>query len=301
MKPALGLIVLLFGVLMVAASCQRPKAVAADTVKEPTVRLYVVSTAAGALEPCGCTKDQLGGVDHAAAFVRSQAKDAPHALVVGAGPMLFLNPKLEESRATQDLWKAEALATSLGDLGLAAWAPGANDWARGPAELERLAKLSRADVLAANLKGATGGAKATRLTMVNGYKVGIAGVSEPKGPLGTPDGVEITDPKAALEAAHAELAKQGAQVFVALVASERGRALRLAEQVSGCIRRWSSENRTTREKATTRPFHRRSWAIRSSFRRRITCKGSPSSTCSCAGASRSRTAPASRRSNGKRA
>jgi hypothetical protein len=199
----------------------------------PSVRLYVVSTVAGALEPCGCTKDQLGGIDHAAAFVRAEAKNAPNAVVVGAGPMLFLNPKEEPDRATQDLWKAEALAKSLGSLGLAAWAPGANDWAAGPAELERLAKVSGAALLAGNLKGAAAGAKATRVVDVNGQKVGIAGVSDPASSLGLPAGVEVTDAKAALTSALAELTKAGATVKVALVATDRGRAMRLAEQVHG--------------------------------------------------------------------
>jgi len=40
----------------------------------PTVRLYFVSDLAGALEPCGCTKDQLGGLDHAAAWMRQRAQ-----------------------------------------------------------------------------------------------------------------------------------------------------------------------------------------------------------------------------------
>ncbi|MBF5067080.1 hypothetical protein G6O45_28125, partial [Salmonella enterica subsp. enterica serovar Istanbul] len=29
----------------------------------PAARLYMVSDLAGALEPCGCVKDQLGGMD----------------------------------------------------------------------------------------------------------------------------------------------------------------------------------------------------------------------------------------------
>src|SRR5271154_6067855 len=64
------------------------------TAGKPTLRLYVVSTVAGALEPCGCSKDQLGGVDHLAAFVAGQASAAPASAVVGAGPLLFLDPRL---------------------------------------------------------------------------------------------------------------------------------------------------------------------------------------------------------------
>jgi hypothetical protein len=193
----------------------------------------VLSTVAGALEPCGCTKDQLGGVDHLAALIRAGASKAPRSLVVGAGPMLFLDPAIEPSHRTQDLWKAEALAASLGDLGLLAWAPGANDWALGDAELSRLGGVARADVLAANLRGASVHAKATRVVEAGGYRIGLTGVSDPAAPTGRPEGVEVADPKAALEASLVDLKKRGAQIFVALVALDRGRALRLADQVPG--------------------------------------------------------------------
>src|ERR1700747_785020 len=69
---------------------------------KPTVRLYVTSTVAGALEPCGCSKDQLGGVDHLAAYIAGQAGAAPARLTVGAGPMLFLDPRLRSGDSTQD-------------------------------------------------------------------------------------------------------------------------------------------------------------------------------------------------------
>ena len=59
----------------------------------PSLRLYVMSSVAGALEPCGCVKDMLGGADHAAAYIASQSAAVPHALTVGAGPMLFLNAR----------------------------------------------------------------------------------------------------------------------------------------------------------------------------------------------------------------
>ena len=224
---------LLFSTLTMAASCHKTPAGVNGAASPPTLRLYVVSTVAGALEPCGCTKNQLGGVDHAAAFIRAQAAKAPSALVVGAGPMLFLDPKSEPAHATQDLWKAEALATSLSELGLVGWAPGANDWAAGDAELSRLDGLSRADLLAGNLGASSLPLKATRVVESGGYRVGLAGVSDPSGPLGLPPGLAVSDPKASLEASLAELKKQGAQIFVALLALDRGRALRLAEQVPG--------------------------------------------------------------------
>jgi 2',3'-cyclic-nucleotide 2'-phosphodiesterase (5'-nucleotidase family) len=223
---------LLLSALTMAASCRKAPETASAPPSQPTVRLYVLSSAAGALEPCGCTKDQLGGIDHVASFIQSQAARAPQSVVVGAGPMLFMDPKLDQARSTQDLWKAEALASSFGDLRLAAWAPGANDWAAGPAELARLDEMSRAELLASNLRGSFSG-KATRIVDSGGYRIGLVGVSDPVGPVGAPQGVEVSDPKTALQAALADLKKAGAQIFVALVAMERGKALRLAELVPG--------------------------------------------------------------------
>ena len=46
---------------------------AGATSAPPTVRLYLVTDLAGALEPCGCTKDQLGGIDHFGAWVKRRA------------------------------------------------------------------------------------------------------------------------------------------------------------------------------------------------------------------------------------
>src|SRR6478752_2073334 len=108
-----------------AGSCKCSPEAASLPPKTPTVRLYLVSSPAGALEPCGCVKDMLGGVDHLAAFVKSQSTDAPHSLLLGAGPMFFMNTTLSSEHRTQDTWKADALARSLGAAGLRAWAPGA--------------------------------------------------------------------------------------------------------------------------------------------------------------------------------
>src|SRR5262245_26293898 len=74
-----------------------------------TLRLYALSPVAGALEPCGCSKDQLGGIDHLAAFVSTQKTLAPEDLVVEAGPFFFSDPSIKGDQATQQTWKAEAL------------------------------------------------------------------------------------------------------------------------------------------------------------------------------------------------
>src|SRR5436305_6296910 len=81
----------------------------AETQK-PTIRLYLVSNMAGALEPCGCVKDQLGGLDHVAALMTQEKKNAPNAAFVSAGPTFFLDPVIKEERKSQEHAKAETIA-----------------------------------------------------------------------------------------------------------------------------------------------------------------------------------------------
>ena len=61
----------------------------------PTVRLYLVTDLAGALEPCGCTKDQLGGLESLRRLGEgASARSAPAARSCG-GPLFFMDPQLE--------------------------------------------------------------------------------------------------------------------------------------------------------------------------------------------------------------
>lgn len=220
------------------AACQGCQTVPATAVNDddkapavPTLRLYVVSTPAGILEPCGCTKDQLGGIDHFAAFVASEAKTAKNYLVLGAGPLLFDEPVIKGDETTQATWSAEAMATAMKDIGLAAWAPGANDWAVGTEALGRYREQSGAAILAANVKGAPG-AVSSVVREISGFKVGIVGVADPKSrTAGYPEGVSVEPPLEALKAAIADVKKQGAQILVGLAALPRGEALRLADAV----------------------------------------------------------------------
>jgi hypothetical protein len=175
----------------------------------------------------------LGGLDHAAAYIKSQADEAPHSLTLGAGPMLFMDLELPADRRTQDLLKAETLAAGLADIGFRAWAPGANDWIAGSEKLGALAAQAKASVLAANLKGNAGPIEAVRVFDVGGYKVGVAGISVPKHLGKLPAGIELSDQRLELEKAKAQLDAQGVKLRVLLTALPRGEALRLAELVPG--------------------------------------------------------------------
>jgi len=193
----------------------------------PSLRLYVMSSVAGALEPCGCVKDMQGGADHAAAYITAQASAAPSSLVVGAGPMLFMNARADAARDTQASFKADALADAYKALHLTAWAPGANDWLLGEPSLTGLVARSGATLLGANLKGAK--VQRTKLLEVSGIKVGLVGVSLPLVAGKSPTGVEAEDAAAAAKAGLAELTAAGAQLDILLAAMPRGEALRLVE------------------------------------------------------------------------
>src|SRR5262249_45342812 len=143
----------------------------------PTLRLYVVSDFAGALEPCGCTKDQLGGLDHLAAWMHAEQAKAPTSALVAAGPLFFMEPSLKADHASQDLAKAETIASSLKALGFAAFAPGANDFSGGAAELAKLRDASGGAVLISNAEGGDAGDTIAPAPFVvreiNGLKVGF--------------------------------------------------------------------------------------------------------------------------------
>ncbi|MBI4702304.1 MAG: hypothetical protein HY744_14360 [Deltaproteobacteria bacterium] len=194
-----------------------PSEPAGDAAGRPTLRLFLLSNVAGVLEPCGCTSDQLGGLDHLAALIEAERTATSRSLVLAAGPLLFATPALARETAPQLRWKAEAVALAMSDIGLAAWAPGASDWADGAATLGRLRALARADLLGAKLDAAP--AIVSRLYELRGVAVGVLGVSAPAGLPG------------AVRAEARALVGRGARLLVALVAMPRGEALRLAEAV----------------------------------------------------------------------
>jgi hypothetical protein len=183
----------------------------------PTLRLYLVTDLAGALEPCGCTKDQLGGLDHFGAWVKREQARVPASLVASAGPLFFMDDKLEGDRADQDRIKAQTIARVMHGVGFAAFAPGTNDWDDGADGLTKLAEASGgATVLAA-------GTAVVRES--GGIKVGFVGYGQTKtgdAPAGVAEVVKrgVEDAK-----------RQGAEVLIALAAVGRGEAKRIADAV----------------------------------------------------------------------
>ncbi len=197
----------------------------------PTARLYLVSDLAGALEPCGCVKDQLGGMEHFGALVTAEKKIAPAYATLSAGPLFFMDMELTPEKKSQDIAKAETIAASMKTLGLGAFAPSRNGFAAGAAELARLRDASGAAMVAANLQG--GGAKKHTIIEVGGTKIGVIGVAAPdKNEVAKTDtlgGVSSGPAIPAVKESVAALKNEGARAIIVLAAVGRGEAKRIAD------------------------------------------------------------------------
>jgi 2',3'-cyclic-nucleotide 2'-phosphodiesterase (5'-nucleotidase family) len=203
-----------------AAREDHPAAPAAET--PPSVRLYLLSDLAGAIEPCGCTKDQLGGLSHFGAWLRQGAGRATE-LVASAGPLFFMDERLDPERADQDRAKADALARALSDLDWAAMAPGHNDWALGTEGLARLAGNARATVIVPDPNRPPFSDHSIR-DAGSGIKVGFVGYGQPESAA---DESALAVVRRGVDHAKAE----GANVLIALAAVGRGEAKRMADAI----------------------------------------------------------------------
>ena len=160
----------------------------------PTFRLVVATDLEGYLEPCGCQRRPLGGIDKLATALAEARADGTPTLFVHAGDLLF--DGLEHSvrgadASAQEGWKAETLVEVLSRLGLAAATAGPLDARQGVPTLRRLAGAARFPLLAANLQfdGAPLHAEPVLLAL-GPLKVGVFGVSEPEAPNGAiPEGI----------------------------------------------------------------------------------------------------------------
>jgi 2',3'-cyclic-nucleotide 2'-phosphodiesterase (5'-nucleotidase family) len=197
-----------------------------STSEAPQARLYLVSDLAGALEPCGCVKDQLGGMDHFGGLVGSAKDGAPYATLT-SGPLFFMDMDIGEEKKAQELSKAETIATTLKTLKLAAFAPSRNGFAAGANALGKLREASGAAMVAANVQAPVPVQK-TAVVTVGGIKIGIVGVAAPDKdkPL---DGVTSTPAVPAVKEGVEALKKDGAQAILVLAAVGRGEAKRIAD------------------------------------------------------------------------
>lgn len=197
----------------------------------PAARLYLVSDLAGALEPCGCVKDQLGGMDHFGALVTAEKKNAPAFATLSAGPLFFMDMELAEEKKSQEVAKAETIAKTMKTLGLGAFAPARNGFAAGPEMLAKLRDASGASLVAANLQAGALPKKHVLLN-VGGVKLGVIGVAAPdknEKAKGTLEGATSSPAIPAVKESVTALKQEGAQAIVVLAAIGRGEAKRIAD------------------------------------------------------------------------
>jgi hypothetical protein len=195
----------------------------------PAARLYLVSDLAGALEPCGCVKDQLGGMDHFGALVAGERDKAKAAGVLTAGPLFFMDMELAADRRAQEIAKAETIAASLKSVNLLGFAPGRNDWAGGADTLGKLTAASGAPLLAANLDAKGAAPLKWKKTKLGAVELGIIGVASPDKAKVALEDATSTSSEAAVKTAVDALKKEGVQAIVVLAAVGRGEAKRIAD------------------------------------------------------------------------
>jgi hypothetical protein len=223
-----ALAIIVIALLSACEGCKDPKAPLSKSDATPTARLYLISDLAGALEPCGCVKDQLGGMDHFGALVATEKKDVTASAVLAAGPLFFMDAEVSKDKLAQEVSKAETIASALRTLGLAGFAPSRNEWAAGGDVLAKLRDTSAAPALAANVTAGVPLAKHVTKEL-GGIKIGFIGVAAPDKAKSTAPGVTSSAPAEAVKEAATAAKKEGARALVVLAAVGRGEAKRIAD------------------------------------------------------------------------
>jgi hypothetical protein len=187
------------------------------------VTIFFTGDVQGHVEPCGCTKDPLGGVDRLAGFL-AEARKHPKAagdLLVDAGDLLFEAAALEIDREAV-IDRAGLIAGLWHDLGCAAAMTGPRDKPKNGPDLSAgpLAALPRLD--------ASDPAKRRVLKEVGGVPIGVFGAAASDSGAPAAD-----DPLGAARADVEELKKQGAKVIVALAYGGPKFGRELARKVGG--------------------------------------------------------------------
>lgn len=178
----------------------------------PDARLYFVSDLAGQLEPCGCVKDQPGGLDHLAAALRKDKASVPSAFFA-VGPTRVRQPfeRMSASEKPQRVREWRAIDGALSTLDLnAECTPPSEHTAPGGLEAKRGTQDLDSDV-------ATVFSVGPRL-----LRVGV---------LRTAPSLSESEQEVALRKALQAPRKEAADVWVVLSSRGRGEAKRLAERL----------------------------------------------------------------------
>lgn len=195
-----------------------------DTLR-PIARVIVMPDLEGYLEPCGCQKRPLGGIDRAATALSELRGEGIPTAVVAGGSLLFEPAKPghadDANGRDQEVWKAEALVGILSDLQIAAAAPGPFDRRFGDDTMRAVLETAEFPRLGAIAQG-----PAQHVLTVGGLKLGLLAV-------GNGEDTEASALETAAKSALARAQAAGAEVTLALVQAPPRLARRLATAVPG--------------------------------------------------------------------
>lgn len=105
----------------------------------------------GETHPCGCRHFPLGGLAQVNGLFAKLKKEKPF-IYIDAGDTLFDAPTISSFSQESKVYRAKSLVKALGDLGLAAFTPGDQDFAAGEKVFLDLIKSAKFKMLAVNFK-----------------------------------------------------------------------------------------------------------------------------------------------------
>jgi len=185
-----------------------------------SLRVLVTGDVAGMIEPCGCVKDQLGGLDRFATAVLEGSR-AQATVFLESGSLFYPRPHIDNTETDELLMRAETLADGMRQLGLVAWVPGDADLALDASTIGKLATRSGASSL-------QGTPPQSIVREVAGVKLGIFGLHS-QSTARASGAQELAN---ALQSAASNLQTQGAKLKIALVDAPLSQVTRALHQSS---------------------------------------------------------------------
>ena len=181
----------ILGLVLLFAACK-------PTVRPVPATLAVLTDLSGVIEPCGCTSEPLGGLDHLGGLLTTFTQAGPTGLVV-LGNTFFTYDPPPPAMGPQEKSKAEVIARILRHLQPVALIPGPMDTQAQRPVLASLLEQTPLPVLWQQVSQSS--------ITLGGTAVGLVGVPE-------------AAPAAAINAAADALRQGGAALVLALVASD---------------------------------------------------------------------------------
>ena len=189
----------------------------------------------GALEPCGCSPGQLGGVAREATLLKEIRRENPDAILVDAGDLLLQDPEAPESIRPQLTLKAKFMQKAYGAMRASVLNLGGKDVAAGTDVAVSGAKAIGAAPISANLLDAGGKllAPGSAVIEAGGVRVAFVGAADPAPlPAGIGSAIRVDAPLDRVRAAVEEV-RPRADVVVLLSTLGLDAAHDLAMKIPG--------------------------------------------------------------------